>query len=371
MGNGFTKQDSQALKGIAIILMVVYHCFFEPSLFADYVVDYAPFTENLVVEAIWWGKICVSLFAFVSGYGLYLSFVHEDGSPNRWVAKRYVKSFSGYWFIYVLVFVVTMIAVGLPQELFLTDGFLRAGVYAFIDFLGLAQLFGTPTLSGAWWYMTAAALFICLIPLLARLEKRIGWLATLALSIMIPRFLVSYLGGMNALAFVPSMLLGLVFARHGTFDAHDRLCARVNKVLLFVVDTAVFAMSILLFSRLERNVVWEYHFTVAPLICIVYAHRYLLRLPYLSRVLQFFGKHSMNIFLTHMIIQLTLFPAWTYSFKPFWLIPVVLFAESLVLSIVIELVKKLIRYERFTEWLIRRIEATQAPKADVPIASKQ
>lgn len=365
MQSNLTKQDSLALKGIAIILMVAFHCFYAPSFFEGYALDFSPFTQEQVVSAIKWGKSCVSIFAFISGYGLYLSYTLTKDNNNVWIAKRYVKSFSGFWFVYVLTFAVTFIAVGLPPSKYLTDGYIRAIVFGFIDFMGLAQLFSTPTLCGAWWYMTAAALFICSLPLLVKLEKRIGWLATLALIVMVPRFLImEYLHGMNAMAFVPVFFCGLLCAKYEAFAKHDQLCARINKILLFFVDTAVFAASILAYTRLQWTVLWEYHYLVAPIVCIVYARRYILRLPIVDKVLQFFGKHSMDIFLTHMVIQLTLFKEWTYSFRPFWLIPIILFAVSLAVAIVIELIKKLVRYDDLIGWLIGKIGTGQQGSAN-------
>ena len=363
MGNAFTKRDSLALKGIAIILMVAFHCFYDPSFFADFAIDFSPFSQDQVVQWIRWGKACVSIFAFISGYGLYLSYERTNDSNNAWIAKRYVKTFSGFWFVYVLVFVVTWIMADLPAIKYYTDGFVRAIVFGLIDFMGLAQLFGSPTLCGAWWYMTAAVLFVCSLPLLVKLEKRVGWIATLAFIVMIPRFLIaSYLHGMNSLAFLAVFFCGILWAKYGTFEKHDQLCARMNKALLFCIDTLILAASVLVYARLEWWMLWEYHYTVAPLILIIYAHRYILRLPFVGKALQFLGRYSMGIFLTHMVIQLTLFKEWTYSFRPFWLIPIVLLAVSLAVAIVIELVKKLVRYEKLTDWLIGRIDAGSTPK---------
>ena len=357
METNLTRRDSLALKGVAIIIMVIFHCFYETSYYA-LPVDFSPFTQDFIIQLSWWGKLCVPIFAFISGYGLYLSYEHTKDSPNGWLAKRYVKTFSGYWFIYVPVFVVTMVYPQLPQLKYGSNGGLRAIACALIDFAGLAKLFSTPTLCGAWWYMTAATLFICAVPLFTKLEKHIGWIPILVLLIAFPRLAIpGYSFEMNPITFTPAMFLGMVFAKYGVFDRHDALCAKLNRVLLFVIDTAIMVAAIVVFVRLYRPLFWEYHYIVAPTVFIIYLRRYVLRAPYVSTVLRFFGKHSMNIYLTHMVLQLWLIPEWIYSFRSMWLIPAVLFAVSLVLSIVIEALKQLIGYERFTNMLIAKIDA--------------
>ena len=67
--------------------------------------------------------------------------------------------------------------------------------------------------------------------------------------------------------------------------------------------------------------------------------------------LGFLGKHSMNIFLIHSFYRDVFFHEFTYSFYYAWLDYIVLTAISLVTSIVLEWFKKLIRYEKFIDWV--------------------
>ncbi len=95
----FDKDASQAVKGIAILLMLFHHCFRKATLFADYTISFWPFQQGGVVYAAALSKICVSLFALVSGYGLYLSYRSRTTTPVKWTVSRYIKTFSGYWVI--------------------------------------------------------------------------------------------------------------------------------------------------------------------------------------------------------------------------------------------------------------------------------
>lgn len=98
-----TKQDSAALKGIAILLMIFHHCFLDPSRFAGHIVSFAPFSQSAIVSLSYFSKICVGIFAFISGYGLYLSAVKQPRSAKAvsgWTVSRLIKTMSGYWLLY-------------------------------------------------------------------------------------------------------------------------------------------------------------------------------------------------------------------------------------------------------------------------------
>ena len=78
MGRYISKEDSTALKGIAILWMIFHHCFHDIDLFKDLNLNFAPFTMEGVLNVGIYAKVCVAIFAFVSGYGLYLSFMNKS-----------------------------------------------------------------------------------------------------------------------------------------------------------------------------------------------------------------------------------------------------------------------------------------------------
>ena len=65
-----TKTISEKIKGIAILLMIAHHLFMVGSG-----KNFIPLNSWIPVELFFsvTGKICVGLFAFVSGYGLFLA----------------------------------------------------------------------------------------------------------------------------------------------------------------------------------------------------------------------------------------------------------------------------------------------------------
>lgn len=77
MKKELTREESSAIKGVAILLMIFHHCFRTEKKFAAYSPIFtAFFTESRVISLAKWAKICVPLFAFVSGYGLYMDTVN-------------------------------------------------------------------------------------------------------------------------------------------------------------------------------------------------------------------------------------------------------------------------------------------------------
>lgn len=92
--------------------------------------------------------------------------------------------------------------------------------------------------------------------------------------------------------------------------------------------------------RLEKSKFWEYHYALQPLISIFYCRKYIIRIPVINKILEFLGRHSMNIFLVHTFFRYIFFRDFIYGFKYFWLIVLVLFGVSLGVTMLIELLKK-------------------------------
>ena len=92
MHTGFSKNDTLTVKGVAILIMMWHHCFlagrFENFNILTWPLSYGHFTT---IASFF--KICVSLFAFVSGYGLNLSCTGRDKTRDRlgfrWALTRY------------------------------------------------------------------------------------------------------------------------------------------------------------------------------------------------------------------------------------------------------------------------------------------
>lgn len=54
-----------------------------------------------------------------------------------------------------------------------------------LDFLGLHSLFGTVTMNGTWWYMSAAVIFVILVPLVMKNEDCLPMILALVVAVPI------------------------------------------------------------------------------------------------------------------------------------------------------------------------------------------
>ena len=163
----FDKRDTLTAKGMAILLMLFYHLFESQELLERLNVDYAPFSQDIFLMLSGFGNICVAVFAVLSAYGITKGLMaEEDGSLLEMLkkaVKRCGKLIGNFAVMYISVNALWCTYFNYAG-LYGTGW--QGGMFAVIDMLGLAQLFGTPTLNMTWWYMELAILFIFLVPLL-------------------------------------------------------------------------------------------------------------------------------------------------------------------------------------------------------------
>lgn len=367
----FTKYDSLAIKGIAILMMLMHHNFWKKELFEKYTIDFRPFTESFIVDLALSFKICVSLFVFITGYGLTLSLKRQQEAmgckeQSKWIINRLISVLSGYWFIAILAYTVCEILSKRTTEIFFNNGILEGCAKLMINFMGLSNLFDISTYNGTWWYMSAAVVFVCLVPIFYKIAKQHGYLSLIFLGVGLPRILqIGYPGGTALLSFILPLILGMTFAE---YDLLARLKEAkvykqgdgINKGIKFVLATIMLVSMFKLYIALPNEKFWDIKWGIIPVFVIYYCYEFIIDLPILRSVLIYLGRHSMNIFLVHTFIRYYYLSDLNYGFEHFLLINVFLLASSLVLSHAIEGLKSVLRYEkwmsRLTQFANRQID---------------
>ena len=122
--NMFSADDSMKIKGIAIVLMMFHHCFGSADRFEAFTISFFPFSAEQFIRIASSFKICVSLFAFITAYGLTQSLKasSKDFNLYQWYGKRFFKLLSGYWFAVILMSIICEIfsfRKDLHEELFI------------------------------------------------------------------------------------------------------------------------------------------------------------------------------------------------------------------------------------------------------------
>ena len=366
----FTKEHTMQMKGIAIIILLFHHCFLNAQRWATvpyeklattkgwgyYPISFAPFSSHTIQYLASFSKICVAMFVFMTGYGMWVSYESQKKKTtmSNYIKKRMVTLMTGFLIIFVVTEVLA-IPTGRFIEVYGHD--FRSVVYMIIDALGLAKLLGTPLFCLTWWYMSLAIVLIMIFPFVHSIMEKYQWVVVVA-SIIVPRA-CGFGQSTDLFRYLLAYTLGMYFAQH---DLLARIKEKfmeqnvVGKLLSLIVS--LIGLAVIIKCRQNAWIGWKYldfWDGFAAMYVIIISYIYILNGKWIVKGLGFLGKHSMNIFLIHSFYRDVFFHEFTYSFYYAWLDYIVLMAISLVTSIVLEWFKKLIRYEKFIEWVKRLV----------------
>lgn len=363
MRERFSKEDTLVVKGVAIIWMLLHHCYTAGTDVASYGVSYAPFSSGTVIKLAVFGKVCVGIFVFLSAYGITISleklYKNQQLDPNHIscsIVRRIWKIFSGFFPVYIIS--VIGCAIWAPNSFSVYKSGLTRVLYVFLDMLGVADLFNTPMLMATWWYLSLALIQILLMPALFCFYKRFGAVLTLGLGFFLPTAL--QLDMSELVRWLPAMVLGLWFADQDILvKIRNFKIPHLNGTATLIVELIVGLAALYLSIYIKNSAFGSNHLnlvdSLTPLVVIVFTDLFLNRIPGLRTILMILGQYSMNIFLFHNFIRARWFEAFSYSFHYWWLIVLVLVADNLLISIVIEWFKKRTGYQKFTAWVEEKI----------------
>ena len=366
----FTKEHTMQMKGIAIIILLFHHCFLNAQRWATvpyeklattkgwgyYPISFAPFSSHTIQYLASFSKICVAMFVFMTGYGMWVSYESQKKKTtmSNYIKKRMVTLMTGFLIIFVVTEILA-IPTGRFIEVYGHD--FRSVVYMIIDALGLAKLLGTPLFCLTWWYMSLAIVLIMIFPFVHSIMEKYQWVVVVA-SIIVPRA-CGFGQSTDLFRYLLAYTLGMYFAQHD-------LLARIKEKFmeqnvagkLLSLRVSLIGLAVIIKCRQNAWIGWKYldfWDGFAAMYVIVISYIYILNGKWIVKGLGFLGKHSMNIFLIHSFYRDVFFHEFTYSFYYAWLDYIVLMAISLVTSIVLEWFKKLIRYEKFIDWVKRLV----------------
>ncbi|MCR5692037.1 MAG: heparan-alpha-glucosaminide N-acetyltransferase domain-containing protein [Eubacterium sp.] len=349
----FSKQNTNAIKGLAILFMIYHHCFATVDRFEKYEVSFAPLSEGLGVAISLSMKICVGMFVFLSAYGMTMSMKKYNencdltGKQIVGMTKGRMVSLLGNFMILALLVQFLDLFLGDKRILRVYGKGIMGFFHAIIDLLGLADVLQTPTFLATWWYMSTAIILIFILPLLVILYKKIGGLSIFLVALLPYLFTIRY---ENMVRYLLVIMLGMVFAMHDLFAKVKKL--QVTSPLPIKIIRGLLELTLiwlLLYARIQPKAynlveLWD---SVVPVLVILFAYEFILVIPGIHQLLEFLGKYSMNIFLAHNCFRVFWMADFIYSFRSAWLISLVLLVISLAFSVLMEGFKKLIRYDKF------------------------
>ena len=357
----FNKKDTSIVKGIAILMLIGYHCFSSVKRLCGYPVDFGIIPQNIAIYIFESMNICVGMFAFLSVFGITKIFGNVENrkkNTREFILKRLIKLLASFAIPYIICVSITLLFTDYNPYGKGMDFFFNM----ICDMLGLGGILGTPLMVGTWWYMSLAILIILLTPLTIRIYEEYG------LYIFIP-YLIPILFNPNfysdsSLSNMTRWLLiipiGVVFAKENIFEKlKNKKISRntyLNKIIKFIILTIV----LVLFIKF-RTTTWtqKYIFyiisSVLPVYFIYYLYEFLVDIPIFSSIMDFIGKNSANIFYVHTFIRYIWFKDFTYSLINPILILGFVFITSLIISILIEIIKKIFKYDKGMNFIIKKL----------------
>lgn len=337
--------ETNTIKGFAICAMLFHHLFFETEA-------YGLFTQHVALIC----KVCVSMFLFLSGYGLSIqyakintgvSFKSKISSTIKFLLRRLYKFYINYWIIFAIIVPLGVFVLG--KSLSATYG-TEINIWQNLikDFFGFQ---GIDSYITTWWFNALILSLYFLFPIIYwMMGKMTIAIGTIVLLLLWPR---DYIVG-NFFYFLELwnsnlVIYSLVFS-FGIFTA--RYANLINTTLNKIRIQAILILSILITIALcfARQIQVEYYadtITIDAFLTVFFVLSVIsfLRLTKLQiPPLVLLGKHSMNIYLIHTFLLAFFFPSIIFDFNLPPLIFIVLLGESLTISILLELAKKKIGF---------------------------
>ncbi len=351
-----TKQDSEVIKGAAILMLLFYHLYYYVPMFDVSSVSFAPFGVDAVMRfsRIW--NVCVNMFLFVTVFGMYRSMQSRDQRPSK-LFRYTVSRFIGLEMSFIAVYLVCVLAFGWnisSMDQYGTGG--RAVYNAFMDMTSIGNFIVSPTINASWWYMKIAILIIFLMPVLYLGTEKLegGFLAVL--------FFFPYLAEVDYTIerFHLIVMLALLCAK---YELPERFVqwkikenAPLTKVVKFICLTALVVV-LAVIRQSESDVVSDQIRLLAEnllaLVLIFAIFEFLCGLPVVKEIYRFLGRYSMNIYFSHLFFSyyMSVTREALFSLKHFVVIYVAFIVLSLLFAMLLDWIEKVTGYRKLTDRL--------------------
>lgn len=342
MKKSFTINDSLKIKGVAILLMIFHHLFRLTEFTNEYDISFYPFTSGRIAQVATFFKICVPIFVFLSGYGLLSSYKNMKSKESFFI-KRYFKLMPTFWFTMIISFVLLEVFTGAVSKHYFSNNLYYGVTDIIFDFLGINGLIGKGCFSGNWWYIGASLIFIFLLPVIYKFSKKYGWFNVGVAIVIIPRiFNITNVSTTSALPYVFSFYLGMLFQEFDGFNKIKKM--KINYLVKFCFYLLTLLVLYLMYTHFPRNIFWEFHFGLVPLVFICFCYEFIISIPIINKILSKLGEYSYVMFLIHgFFISYT--NAFIYSFTHIIFSFLALTIISFAIAVLLKFLMKISRFD--------------------------
>lgn len=319
-----TRQQTSLLKGVAILFMLFHHLFFFQERLSPSVIVYYPFFHGSIENTLaGFGRVCVPIFLFLSGYGFGM------GKPRGYggLAKKALEVYSRFWLVFVLF-------VPLGAILFNQTGRYDLSMPGLL--LNITAL--DTSYNPEWWFLILYVAYLFSLTLLQKMNDFTLLFSSVVLMVVgtllyKPEYNWLLRDGLWYCIWLFPFAAGLVCARKRDLIHHwlsvSTLC---KSAFIFCSLLAVPLVYTLLMHRGYRNIGLC---LVTPLLVYLLAWGLRLLPAIVQSVISDLGQHSTFMWLTHTFYCYYFFQSWIYSPHYPLLIFALLIAVSWLTSVVL------------------------------------
>jgi len=326
----FGINSTNSCKGLALILLLWHHLFYKHPEFGF-----------IIHKTSLLSKVCVAIFIILSGYGFSESVKSKNVGLFEFYQKRLTALYSNYWLI-ALIFV--------PLGIFFFDRSLQDvfSSHAYVKFIiqmtGLHRFaYSEFGYNGTWWYMSVIIPLVILFPFIYDLIKKYGVLILFFFFIILlpERRLIPVIN-----TYLLPFALGIYLSQKNhivTISNRLNIFGKWRFIILTAAIVLVAAARRHIPLLREEEIDWLFGGLL-----ILFVFELIVSFKVVDKALGFLGEHLFNVFLFHTFIFNYYWGSFIYSFKYPLLIFVVLLTSCIVISLMIEQLKRLVYFNKLT-----------------------
>lgn len=343
MENLFKKEDTQIVKGTAIILMVTYHLFaYNNKVNSN--IQFVFLSRNAIGYTIaYFGKICVSIYLFLSGFGLFFSYNKLGKFTFKDSIQRIKKVYIDYFIIFV-IFISIELLIGLE----------KLNVYELILNI-LCLKFNYNNFA---WFIRTYFILVLLFPLLIKIFNKniisnvlkLGGIVITYIFMCKFQYIINYkdisiIGDIKLLNEINTTLLwsipfilGFLCAKHNIFSYIMNIISKykLNQKIIYLL-----IICICIIVRTKAPMVLLYDALVCPI--VIFAIRNIFFDLKLNKIITLLGNNSTNIWLIHFFITLK---CWKFVYYPKYALLILIWSFIIMIPISIVL-NKILNYIKY------------------------
>lgn len=299
----FTKDDTKIMKAFAIMLMLYHHLFgFPDRIFNNHISFYGEYYSLLLAS---FGKLCVTIFIFLSGYSIYISL--EKNNVKDVLKKRIIGLYKIFWSVFIIFVPICLILGKIKFNL----------LDIILNFTGIKI-----TINTEWWFLFPYIILIFISPLIIKLMKKLGFISNLIIIILINIFCLEIVPIIQlnnwtrllngnlifynlhlTINILSGFMMGILFAKYNILSYFKN---KYSNNYLYVIISFIVLLFIF-YLRTKLSYTYDYIYTPIFIICLTIIFNIKNKIIiFFRKILIKIGNESTIIWLTHSFYCYTL-----------------------------------------------------------------